>query len=1253
MKIEKITLCNLASLEGEQVIDFTAEPLASASLFAITGDTGAGKSTILDAICLALYGQAPRFEGRENLTTEAKEAVAEMGGAAEVQDARAILRRGAKEGFAKVTFAVGNRDRYEATWSVRVKRSKKGTFDSAVRTFEQIAPRRERFDGKDVKAMVEQVVGLTYEQFTRTVILAQNSFATFLRASRRDKSALLEKITGTAIYAEISKKIHEKHAAAEAAAEAVAHKMEGLLRDHLLPEELAALESEQRLLAANASTLDERSAGVERQLQWIADNAAALAALSAAEAAHVEANKAYVSARADEQALERYDSVQSVQPLYQEAAVRERDIAASRDQENQLQGQIAEQRQRVEGLVAALERAQTKQMDTEVTFHKQRPIISRGQVLCGEINEAQGAVSRAQERKESSRRTVEQRQQGVAESNERLAQTQAQLEKARAQEQTLGAHRQMFEKFDLVKDKLAALTEESRRNVALHKRFSELQREQGELHTNVDRLEHTLQEMRGALGTKQSELERHKMSIAGNQGDFLQRRFSDTQRRQERLRQAAALWNRLSNGYEELSEKRAEVTRLSNRITQLRADEKLAATATAAAEDAFQRIQTAYTLSFSQDINALRKQLKEGVPCPVCGSAHHPYHTETERAAGELLQNLEKEHAELGDKLKAARARQSDIVEHLRSNEGLLSANRNNLDSLERQQQAAVEEWGAVADLDPSFADCSATVARDARKTMVELLIAGAERTLEEARTELDNFNIHQGHINRLNEEISKLEGEMTDVRKQLASAQTNYNIALAKLAETKDAMALSDRQFSSNFQDLDSMVTLSGWFTEWNKNSEAFRTRLNDLNLSWQQNAQLIEQLTRAEVLIGGEVKQAERSQREAELHAQQADEAYAAALQKLEEKRAQLAELFGDSTPDAEENRLQKAVEEARAETSAALAARQNAEASLSTLEGTFSNLVATRMDRKKDYAEQMLQIDRWIHRFNADHSPIQYAELTEIFADSRDWQTLRRRLDALKKALTLAETSLKQAREALLDVQRRPDQPDAEAGETSETLAHRLTELKTERAAVGEKQLQIAVRLRQHADAVSAAGRFEAELNAARTEAREWGELDSLLGSADGEKFRTIAQSYTFAVLVAHANAQLRAFSPRYALANIPRTLLLEVIDRDMFDTHRYVNSLSGGETFVVSLALALGLANLSAGSLQIGSLFIDEGFGNLDHESLELVMQALSGLENSQGRKVGVISHTDQIRDQIHPQIRVEKQASAGRSVIRIG
>ena len=110
-------------------------------------------------------------------------------------------------------------------------------------------------------------------------------------------------------------------------------------------------------------------------------------------------------------------------------------------------------------------------------------------------------------------------------------------------------------------------------------------------------------------------------------------------------------------------------------------------------------------------------------------------------------------------------------------------------------------------------------------------------------------------------------------------------------------------------------------------------------------------------------------------------------------------------------------------------------------------------------------------------------------------------------------------------------------------------------------------------------------------------------------------------------------------------------LEVVDRYMLDQVRAVNSLSGGETFIVSLSLALGLSSLSGNNLEIGSLFIDEGFGNLDNENLNMVIDALSNLPRTQHRKVGVISHTDLIQARISPKICLVPQ-TGGRSKIQI-
>ncbi|MEO7200293.1 MAG: SbcC/MukB-like Walker B domain-containing protein, partial [Dokdonella sp.] len=174
--------------------------------------------------------------------------------------------------------------------------------------------------------------------------------------------------------------------------------------------------------------------------------------------------------------------------------------------------------------------------------------------------------------------------------------------------------------------------------------------------------------------------------------------------------------------------------------------------------------------------------------------------------------------------------------------------------------------------------------------------------------------------------------------------------------------------------------------------------------------------------------------------------------------------------------------------------------------------------------------------------------------------------------------------------------------------------------------------------------------AELAARMQEASRWAELSALIGSADGAKFKRYAQQFTLEVLIEYANAHLQRLAPRYRLRRGNEALSLLMIDTDLGDEVRSVHSLSGGETFLVSLALALGLASLSSQRVRVESLFIDEGFGSLDGDTLNMAMQALDRLQ-ADGRRVGVISHVHDMAERIGVEIRVEAVAP-GRSRVRV-
>lgn len=243
-----------------------------------------------------------------------------------------------------------------------------------------------------------------------------------------------------------------------------------------------------------------------------------------------------------------------------------------------------------------------------------------------------------------------------------------------------------------------------------------------------------------------------------------------------------------------------------------------------------------------------------------------------------------------------------------------------------------------------------------------------------------------------------------------------------------------------------------------------------------------------------------------------------------------------------------------------------------------------------------------------------------------------------DQITKDLAEASADLSRRRE-VLDKWTADYLASSDGRQLQDTLP-RITQEKTE----------LAFRLRTQTDNKAKVSGLQEELNVRRIESERWAKLNELAGSADGAKFRRIAQGYTLDVLLSYANVQLRELARRYRLERVPETLALQVIDRDMCDEVRTVHSLSGGESFLVSLALALGLSSLSSNRMKVESLFIDEGFGSLDADTLRVAMDALESLR-TQGRKIGVISHVQEMTERIPVRICVNR-AGNGRSYLEV-
>ena len=227
MKILAIRGRNLASLEGEFEADFTSEPLLSAGIFAISGPTGAGKSTILDAMCLALFARTPRTDQAKENNVKLRDVNEEV---LPQSDPRFLLRRGTASGYAEVDFLALNGYRYRSRWSVgRARDKENGRLQSPRVTLHNIDKEEEEQGTRsELQARVVELIGLTFEQFTRSVLLAQNDFSTFLKAEQGEKASLLEKLTGTELYSAISRTIFEKNAVAKEAYDKIQARIQGI-----------------------------------------------------------------------------------------------------------------------------------------------------------------------------------------------------------------------------------------------------------------------------------------------------------------------------------------------------------------------------------------------------------------------------------------------------------------------------------------------------------------------------------------------------------------------------------------------------------------------------------------------------------------------------------------------------------------------------------------------------------------------------------------------------------------------------------------------------------------------------------------------------------------------------------------------------------------------------------------------------------------------------------------------------------------
>ncbi len=1246
MKILKISLCNLASLEGEHIVDFEAEPLRSANLFAITGDTGAGKSTLLDAMCLALFNKAPRFDSVQGLTRFDGEQL----GDDELQpyDTRNILRRGCNEGYAAVEFSTTIGARYEARWSARIKRT--GSYERVVRSLKQIHPTYTEYDGtlRGFNDRLKDITGLEYDQFVRTVLLAQNSFANFLRAKHDEKSALLEKITGTAVYARISAKVFELSKEAKQQCDEKAAEITGMSQNILDETDLKRTTDELQLALTRQRHTQETLTKVGKQLHWFELYRKATEDVAMAETAHNEARRLMMMEQTNRQRLERRDLVLPMQPLFNKVTGLTDNIKAAHTQETALTSQREQQQDILRKQEEALRLVQSNLADVLQRRALRQPVINEGLSLQGEIKTAQAQMEGLRKALTQEQKLSADKQKAYDLIEAELVTETKQLEKTVYTLQALSVHGKMFEHYQLIKAKLQRLS-------ALQAQERELRKAMEDYKANIMRQRQSSQDMEqksqaneDTLSALNDQIRRAQLHIEQKDGATLQERLTTHKGIVQSLHAAKDLWRRISNAYAELNERqlsiRSSEAKYKSYIAQLnkliKEENQLRSVYESDAKN--------YDLSSSQNVVQLREQLREGTPCPVCGGTHHPFHTETAVQLNELHDNLLKKKEESRLALDAKMREVKELNDMTVREDGIIEEGNRSLAALRKQLAEDVEAWQKYAAIDNVIRDASPSVDATARFIMIDQLIESHQKRVQEYEADLQLYNMTTAQIRNIEQQKAAIMQANEAFRKQLDEARSRINVLLTMEEGAKKALADNDTERNLTFKEIDGLITIKGWY----ESLDAFGTRLDVMMTEWKDlTAKQASAESRMQKLTG-ERNTAYVDWDNVRQSATDMAEQLAYTQHLCEKKEADLRLQFGLKTPEAENQELQALEDKARQELKVQEELYAAERGRLETIVGQLQNAQQQRELFNEMLGKSRAELDIKIAQFNGTYSPVQMTELERIFEDTTDWNALRAHIQSIDDAFKAAEAKFKAAFDYLNELQRDTERPSDRGDETEEELMkHRVVQeekLQEVNRAIDAAQLLLSM----HREAEKRTAGVLAELELLNQRRADWESLSALIGSADGRKFSQQVQAFTFGFLVQNANKQLARLSPRYSLQNVPNSLALEIIDRDMYDGVRPASSLSGGETFVVSLALALGLTDLTSGEMTIGSLFIDEGFGNLDNDSLSLVMQAMDRLQSQQGRKVGIISHTDQIRQNIRPQIQIIKAPSGGRSTIQI-
>ena len=1217
MRILQIRFKNLNSLTGEWEIDLTHPVFASDGIFAITGPTGAGKTTILDAICLALYGRTPRLD---RVTKSGNE----------------IMSRHTGECFAEVVFETQG-GRFRCHWSQhRARKKPEGEFQPPKHEIAN-ADSGKIYESKlkGVAEKIEAATGMDFDRFTRSMLLAQGGFAAFLQAAPDERAPILEQITGTKIYSEISIRVHERRSMERNRLDTLEAELTGM--KPLAPEEEQTLNESLAKKVQQEAELTKTLTQKNQAVVWLEGMARLEDELKALEKAATELQcrvedfaPMEKKLRLANQALELSADYAALTAIRREQGRDRRSLDECREALPDL-ANAAKQAQ--DAMQKALQSLAARKADQE----KALPVIRKIRELDLKISEKEAPIETARDslaELSASGKTIQQKQKSDL----------GELDKQRKLFDDLGVFLLASKEDEKLIEHLAGLKSQFDGLKSLSKQVAGKLQEKGRAEADLKKAQGKWQKELDGLGKEKRDLEKNRKAFEAHRNERLSkldgREPSQWRKCQSDLADQKALIGKTLEAMESLHKSRELSRQLQTQRGKLES-ETLTLSKTLETQNekqvAFEKeeslLETQLTLlKRIEDLEEARKQLQDGEPCPLCGAKTHPFAEGNVPVPDETQQSLARVRRDLksiAEDISGVKVKLAQVKKDIEQTSVSLKDHAGKIDAASR----LIGENCDHLDVEPRLNASDPELPRKLKKLQDE-----NARQLERATGVLNDTDTIDKALALLRDSLEKARESLSKRERDTQAAESKKDACRQLLDRIeKESLEVEDQQ-KSTLARLQKEIEPYGIAVPSVESVDTVYARLVERRDRWvsenSQKTKVAGKIAALEIQTQHQAGQFLNLEADITKQKKLLDDL----LRGQDALRRDRLELFGDKKTSDEEKRFFDAIESADKNLDGARQKESIANQTLSQQKQKIDELEKTIRNRdiQSNTANASFQERLKAFGFNDEEN-----YKASCLSEDKRGQLARQAKKLADEKIEIA--SRKREKTQLLEaerIKRITDEPLEALKESVIVLTKAQRELQQEMGGIRQKLMDNQNLKKEQQER---GGAIEAQT----VECARWDLLHELIGSADGKKYRNFAQGLTFEMMVGHANRQLQKMTDRYLLIrDNAQPLELNVIDNYQAGEIRSTKNLSGGESFIVSLSLALGLSRMASKNVRIDSLFLDEGFGSLDEEALDTALEILASLRQ-EGKVIGVISHVPALKERIGAQIQVTPQ-TGGRS-----